>query len=75
MGDNIKITRFYEDKSLQDQETNARKDYIESLSDLTTNSKPLINTLSIVAGENRRFAKTITGAIESHILKVADLGS
>lgn len=71
MGDNIKITRFYEDKSLQDQENNARKDYIESLSDLTTNSKPLINTLSIVAGENRRFAKTITGAIESHILKAS----
>ena len=65
---NIKITRFYGDTGSDQLEL--KNDYIASLSDLTSNSKPLINTLSIVAGENRRYGKVICEVIESHILKV-----
>ena len=73
MSKSIKITRFYCDKDMKDvkqAELNAKKDYMASLSDLTSNSKPLINTLSIVAGENRKFGKGITETIESHLMKV-----
>ena len=73
----LKITRFYGEKEKKDKqaelrqaELNAQKDYKASLSDLRGNSKPLINTLSIVAGENRKFGKAITETIESHLLKV-----
>lgn len=63
----IKITRFY---GGDNAEMNAKKDYMASLSDLKGNSKPLINTLSIVAGENRKFAKTLTETIDQHLMKV-----
>ena len=73
----LKITRFYGDKERKDKqaelkqaELNAQQDYKASLSDLKGNSKPLINTLSIVAGENRKFGKAITETIENHLLKV-----
>ena len=73
MSKNIKITRFYGDKDMKEgkqAEQNAKKDYMASLSDLTSNSKPLINTLSIVAGENRKFGRSITETIETHLMKV-----
>jgi len=83
MSNSLKITRFYGDKERKDKqaelkqaELNAQKDYKASLSDLKGNSKPLINTLSIVAGENRKFGKAITETIENHLIKVGlDCGS
>ncbi|XP_063684711.1 pre-mRNA cleavage complex 2 protein Pcf11-like [Bolinopsis microptera] len=78
MSNSLKITRFYGDKERKDKqaelkqaELNAQKDYKASLSDLKGNSKPLINTLSIVAGENRKFGKAITETIENHLIKAS----
>ncbi|XP_036393585.1 pre-mRNA cleavage complex 2 protein Pcf11-like [Megalops cyprinoides] len=46
------------------------KDYQSSLADLTFNSKPHINMLTILAQENLRFAKDIVAIIEAQIYKV-----
>ena len=74
----LKITRFYGEKEkrekaaeLKKSELNAKHDFSESLSDLKANSKPMINTLSIVAGDCRRFGKSITEVIETHLMQVA----
>lgn len=52
----------------------ARKDacqeYQSSLEDLTFNSKPHINMLTILAEENLHFAKDIVAIIEAQISKV-----
>lgn len=47
-----------------------RQDYLTSLSDLTSNSRPIINTLTVIAQENVHAAETITKTIEEHILRV-----
>ena len=44
--------------------------YVSELADLTFNSKPIINTLTMLASENVKAASSITAAIEKHILKV-----
>ena len=45
-------------------------DYTNALSDLTFNSKPLINTLTIIAGENKLRNKVIVRAIQDEMIKV-----
>lgn len=48
----------------------ACRDYQSSLEDLTFNSKPHINMLTILAEENLNFAKDIVAIIEAQISKV-----
>lgn len=47
-----------------------KAEYTSSLADLTFNSKPLINVLTILAEENLPNAKVIVEAIEEHLSKV-----
>ena len=46
-------------------------DYISSLHELTANSKPHINLLTILAEESIVHAAGIVGAIERHLLTVS----
>ena len=46
------------------------EDYRSSLSDLTFNSKPLINMLTMLAEENMQYAEQIVQVIEAHVLQV-----
>lgn len=48
----------------------ACREYQSSLEDLTFNSKPHINMLTILAEENLQFAKDIVAIIEAQISKV-----
>eukprot|EP00116_Pleurobrachia_bachei_P010969 sb/3471231/ len=54
---------------MKQAELDVKRDYIASLSDLKSTSKPLITTLSIVAGEYRKYGRTITDVIENHLMK------
>lgn len=45
-------------------------DYRSSLVDLTCNSKPLINMLTMLAEENEQYATHIVQVIETHINQV-----
>ena len=44
--------------------------YTAELNDLTFNSKALVNTLTMLAGDNVEAASSIAAAIEKHILTV-----
>lgn len=44
--------------------------YASELADLTFNSKPAINTLTMLAAENARAAPSIAAAIERHVATV-----
>lgn len=46
------------------------EEYISSLSDLTLNSKPLINMLTMLADDNVEHATAIVEAVENHLQKV-----
>ena len=46
------------------------EEYLSSLADLTINSKPLINMLTMLADENVDHAPAIVEVIENHIQKV-----
>ena len=46
------------------------EEYQTSLNDLTFNSKPHINMLTILAEENKKYAETIVQLIEAQITKV-----
>jgi len=48
----------------------AVEDFKSSLTDLTFNSKPLINMLTMLAEENVLYAEHIVKVIEDHIQKV-----
>lgn len=48
----------------------ACREYQSSLEDLTFNSKPHINMLTILAEENLQFAEAIVAIIEAQIAKV-----
>ncbi|KAJ8919283.1 hypothetical protein NQ315_003867 [Exocentrus adspersus] len=48
-----------------------KAEYASSLADLTFNSKPLINVLTMLAEENSQNAKVIVEAIETHLSKVS----
>nr|AAH77233.1 MGC79081 protein [Xenopus laevis] len=54
-----------------DAREDACRDYLSSLEDLTYNSKPHINMLTILAEENVQFAKDIGVLIEAQIAKAA----
>lgn len=56
-----------EDKAARED---ACREYQSSLEDLTFNSKPHINMLTILAEENLNFAKDIVAIIEAQISKV-----
>ena len=45
-------------------------EYVSELKDLTFNSKSLINTLTMLAGDTLEAASSIAAAIEKHILTV-----
>jgi len=45
-------------------------DFRSSLADLTFNSKPLINMLTMLAEENAQYAESIVRVIEEHIRQV-----
>ena len=46
------------------------EEYASSLADLTVNSKPLINMLTMLAEENIEFAPVIVKVIEKHLAQV-----
>ncbi|VEN50304.1 unnamed protein product [Callosobruchus maculatus] len=48
-----------------------KAEYASSLADLTFNSRPLINVLTMLAEENSSNAKVIVEAIETHLQKVS----
>lgn len=56
--------------SEDDGRTDACREYQSSLEDLTFNSKPHINMLTILAEENLQFFKDIVSLIEAQIAKV-----
>lgn len=49
--------------------------YVSELADLTFNSKPIINTLTMLASENVKAASSIAAAVEKHIYKVRPCNS
>jgi len=49
-------------------------DFKSSLADLTFNSKPLINMLTMLAEENAQYAEQIVRVIEEHIRQVKNSG-
>lgn len=49
------------------------EEYMSSLADLTVNSKPLINMLTMLAEENVESAPTIVKVIEKHLSQVLHL--
>lgn len=51
-------------------ETAIIEEYGSSLEDLTFNSKPLINVLTMLAEENSKYAPSITKLIEERVYKV-----
>ncbi|KAM6907162.1 LOW QUALITY PROTEIN: pre-mRNA cleavage complex 2 protein Pcf11 [Xenentodon cancila] len=54
---------------MEEAREDARREYQSSLEDLTFNSKPHINMLTILAEENIQFAKDIVAIIEAQISK------
>lgn len=48
----------------------AADEYASSLSDLTVNSKPLINMLTMLAEDNIEHAPAIVQAVEKHLQQV-----
>ncbi|XP_067628400.1 pre-mRNA cleavage complex 2 protein Pcf11 isoform X2 [Eurosta solidaginis] len=57
-------------KTQDENEARVAEEYLSSLSDLTCNSKPLINMLTMLAEENIAFASVIVKVVEQHISKV-----
>ena len=51
-----------------------RDSFKSSLADLTFNSKPLINMLTMLAEENDQYAEQIVRVIEEHIRQVKKCG-
>ncbi|ANB11561.1 mRNA 3' end processing factor [Sugiyamaella lignohabitans] len=50
-----------------------RLDYLDSLQELTFNSRPIITNLTVIAQENIQHAQIIAKAIEEHIHKVSNI--
>lgn len=46
------------------------QEYCSSLEELTANSKPLINMLTMLAEDNEQYAPEIVKVIESHLQQV-----
>ncbi len=50
--------------------------FLENLrTDLVLNSKPVIHSLTQIAGENKPFARAIVNALRNHILEVCEASS
>ena len=48
--------------------------YLDNLrTDLVMNSKPMIHTLTQIAGENKQFAGAVVDALREHILEVCSV--
>lgn len=45
-----------------------KQDFLESLGELTFNSRPIIQTLTTIADENKEFAPAVVEAVQQHIL-------
>jgi len=58
---------------MDEEEQSIVEEYASSLEDLTFNSKPLINVLTMLAEENSRYASSVTKLIEERIYKVCGL--
>ena len=56
-----------------DEEKEFVGQYAVELRDLTFNSKPIINTLTMLASENKPAASSISAVVEKHILTVSAL--
>lgn len=50
-------------------------EYKASLKDLTFNSKPVINNLTILADENKKYATEVVAAVEQRIKEVGPMKS
>lgn len=48
-----------------------RRDYTNRLGELTVNSRPVIQSLSLLAQEYSRFAEIVAQCLESHIRRVS----
>ncbi len=48
-----------------------RRDYITRLSNLTVNSRPIIQSLSMIAQDYSRFADVVVQCIEQHLRRVS----
>ncbi|CAN6636682.1 hypothetical protein TRVA0_016S00342 [Trichomonascus vanleenenianus] len=55
----------------QEEKEAVRQDFLDSLQDLTLNSRPIITSLTVIAQENVRTADAVVKAIEEHITKCA----
>ena len=55
---------------MSNMEKEVGEEYASSLSDLTVNSKPLINVLTILAHENIMHAPVIVQTVERHLQQV-----
>jgi hypothetical protein len=53
-----------------EKEKEIYEEYMSSLMDLTVNSKPLINMLTMLAEDNIDCAQVIVRAVEQHLAKV-----
>lgn len=54
---------------MTEEQLQVKADYLASLSDLTFNSRPIINTLSMIAGESPDYAPVFVDAIHEYCLK------
>lgn len=57
----------------QEELEEIKQDYLDSLQDLTINSRPLIRDLTMIAQETLYAAQYIVKAIEEHINRVSSL--
>ena len=48
-----------------------RRDYVTRLSNLTVNSRPIIQTLSMIAQDYNRYADVVAQCIEQHLRRVS----
>lgn len=58
------------EETTNDPQQDLAEDYMSSLADLTVNSKPLINMLTMLAEENVESAPIIVKVIEKHLSQV-----
>jgi pre-mRNA cleavage complex 2 protein Pcf11 len=58
-------------KEVATMEEEVIQEYCSSLEELTANSKPLINMLTMLAEDNEQYAPEIVKVIESHLQQVS----
>lgn len=65
-----KPDRYNEVYALEKMEEEVIQEYRSSLEELTANSKPLINMLTMLAEDNEQYAPEIVKVIETHLQQV-----